>query len=154
MNISGLKALVREAYQSKKFLTNGQTMPDINFDEPLLVEVTAKQNSGLFSVIQIEDDEIVSSESAYARQLVLQMIDGCAQQNAILKLITDNLDIRQTVLKDVTKIRICITGFTAHGKKPFRVPSRELKGNETTTWHRKLVPETIYILRAEDLVAA
>lgn len=154
MHIPGLKALVRDAYQNKKFLTNGQPMPDINFDEPLLVEVTAVQNSGLFSVIKIEDDDVVSSEFEFARQLVLQMTEGCTQHDALIKLIKDQLDIRQTVLSNVTKVRICITGFTAHGKKPFRVPVRNLKGNETTVWHRKLVAETAYLIRADDLVAA
>lgn len=154
MNISGLKDLVREAYQSKKFLTNGQSMPDINFHEPVLVEVSAVQNSGLFSVIKIEDDVIVSTEQSFTRQLALQMTNDCVFQDAIFKLIKSQLNSRSTFLENVTKVRICITGFTAYGKKPFRVPVQDHSGAERSTWHRKLVPETAYLIRVEDLVAA
>ncbi len=152
MNISGLKDLVREAYESKKFLTNGQALPNIDFNEPVLVEVTGIRTSGLFSMIQIEDDTIVNCETAFTRELYLQMTHHCVFEDALVALLGE-CPATSTYLQDANKIRICITGFTAVGKKPFRKPVKHEDPNQEH-FRRKLVPEIVHHIRSKDLVCA
>lgn len=154
MNISGLKDLVQSAYENKKFLTNGQILPTIDFNEPVHLEVTALNSSGLVSLIQIEDDEVVNTEHAYARVHYLRMADGCIQQNAILMLLQADA-ATAAYLTGTTKPCLSITGFTAVGKKPYRKPAIDvLTDNARPLYWRKIKVEHSVFIRFEELEVA
>jgi hypothetical protein len=154
MNVSGLKDLIQSAYENKKFLTNGQILPSIDFHEPVHFEVTALTGAGLVSEIQIEDDKVASCEHAYMRVHYLQMAPDCIFQETIIGLLQE-CPYTFPYLDGAVKIRISITGFTAVGKKPYRKKPLEVTGDpRRPIIHRRLQVEHAVHIRFDELESA
>jgi hypothetical protein len=154
MHIAGLKDLIQGAFENKKFMTNGQNLPGIDFSQPVFYEVTALKNTGLVGTIKIEDDKIVEADDAYVRIHCLQLSPECIFQSTIVGLL-QQCPLTSVCLEGATKIRISITGFTAFGKKPFRRPAIDVISDHTrpVEW-RRLQVEHSYVVREKDLEPA
>lgn len=146
MFVSGLKSVVQTALEQRKFLTNGQALPDIDFDQPVQLEVTGIDSTHLVSVIRCTDDQVVDFGKAYSRVLFLQMTHGSIFEEAVIALLKEQPQLTE-LLTDVKKIRVSITGYTTRAKQTFGKPERRdpNAGKHVQHWKIKLEDNDVLV---------
>lgn len=147
MLVPGLKDVVQSAFESRKFLTNGQALPEIDFAEPVKLEVTAIDSANLVSVIRCTDDFVKDFGKEYKRVLYLQMTHECVFQDAVIALLSEESALAE-LLVSVKKIRVSITGYTTKAKQTFHKPVRPDPNAGKHVWNWKLTLEQNDVLVA------
>lgn len=145
MFVSGIKEIVQCAFEAGKFATNGRPLPEINFSEPVLVEVTAIDSTNLVSTICCEDDTVTDFGKAFSRTLYLQLTYSCIYHDALLARLSEVPELNE-LLTAVKKVRVSMTGYTPYNQKPHRKPLRPDPNAGKHVQHQKLVLEKLDFL--------
>lgn len=147
MFVSGLKDVIQEAIESRKFLTNGRPLPEIDFAQPVLLEITAIDSAELVSVIRCTDDTVTEHGKEYKRVLYLQMTHECVFQDAVVAVLSAEPALAE-LLNSTKKIRVSITGYTTKDQQRFEKPVRPDPNAGKHYWNWKLTLEQNDVLVA------
>jgi hypothetical protein len=146
MFVPGLKSVVQSAIEQRKFLTNGQALPEIDFSQPVHLEITAIDSAHLVSMIRCTDDTVVDFGKEYMRVLYLQMTHDCIFQDAVVALLSETPALAE-LLTGMKKVRVSITGYTTRAKQTFRKPvlRNPNEGKHIQHWKVKLEDSAILV---------
>jgi hypothetical protein len=114
MIVPGLADIVRTAFENKKFMTNGQPLPDIDFSRPLTVEITAQDSLNLFPFVECEGDHVTDFGKHFERELYLQMVPDCIYSDALLELFKESYALKPLaeLFNNARKVRVCIKRYS------------------------------------------
>jgi hypothetical protein len=141
LNVPGLKEIIKTAFQNKKFMTNGRTLPDVDFDQMVGVEVTALDSLNLWSLVECEDDRVVEIGKRFERELYLQMAPGCVYEDAVIALLCDTSKSFRDLFVNVKKVRVCIKHYSLV-PTPEEQREREVSAAVMERWVNALMSAT------------
>jgi hypothetical protein len=114
MIVPGLADIIQTAFENKKFMTNGQPLPDIDFSRPVTVEITAQDSLDLFSLVECEGDHVTDFGKRFERELYLEMMPNCIYEEAVLELFKQFHPLKPIaeLFSNVRKVRVCIKRYS------------------------------------------
>jgi hypothetical protein len=114
MIVPGLTDIIRTAFENKKFMTNGQPLPDIDFEQPLTFEITAQDSLNLYPFVECDGEHVTDFGQRFERQMYLQMTPDCSYADAVMELFNQFPALKPLagLFGSVRKVRICIKHFS------------------------------------------